>query len=528
MTVAHIVFLLGLVGLIVAMALRKNVLIPAVVATFATALAYDGNVASAVMAVFRATLTAGGALFEIFVVIAAVTSMLAAMRTIGADELMVRPFGRWMINGRVAYVVLFVITYLLSLFFWPTPALALIGAVLLPAAIKAGLPPLGAALALAISGQGMALASDYVIGLAPSISASGAGVPADDIADRALVLSLIVGLTAAVLAWFLTIRKEIVRHSANLVSATDDPGIGGSVSGRPAPRPNGELPTPGTDHSGTDHSGTDHSGTDHSEADHTEAYHTAPVSTVADIDLPGTLTPVLTRPARARAWAIGVPAAFGLVLVYMMLGRFTDLVPWSDGAGASFVGGTALVLMAAVTLTTRPADALEHCATHFVDGLVYAFKAMGIILPVAGFVYLGIPDYSGSILGLEDGTGPAFLFDTVESIQTYIPDNGLFAAFSMLLIGMLIGLDGSGWAGLPLTGGIAAALAPQAGMDTATLAALAQNAATWTGGGTLVIWSSLIVVAGFCRVPVGDLVRRLAIPVVSGLLVAAVAAVVIW
>lgn len=168
--------------------------------------------------------------------------------------------------------------------------------------------------------------------------------------------------------------------------------------------------------------------------------------------------------------------------------------------------------------------ALEHCATHFVDGLVHAFKAMGIILPVAGFVYPGIPDYSGSILGLEDGTGPAFLFDAVESIQTRIPDNGLFAAFSMILIGMLIGLDGSGWAGLPLTGGIAAALAPQTGTDTATLAALAQNAATWTGGGTRVIWSSLIVVAGFCRVPVGDLVRRLAIPVVSGLLVAAVAA----
>ncbi|AHD23655.1 hypothetical protein Y013_06410 [Rhodococcus pyridinivorans SB3094] len=168
--------------------------------------------------------------------------------------------------------------------------------------------------------------------------------------------------------------------------------------------------------------------------------------------------------------------------------------------------------------------ALEHCATHFVDGLVHAFKAMGIILPVAGFVYPGIPDYSGSILGLEDGTGPAFLFDAVESIQTRIPDNGLFAAFSMILIGMLIGLDGSGWAGLPLTGGTAAALAPQTGTDTATLAALAQNAATWTGGGTRVIWSSLIVVAGFCRVPVGDLVRRLAIPVVSGLLVAAVAA----
>ncbi|MEU5843249.1 permease [Rhodococcus sp. NPDC047139] len=513
MTVAHIVFLLGLLVLLVAMALRKNVLIPAVLATFATALAYDGNIASAIMSVFRASLTAGGALFEIFVVIAAVTSMLAAMRSIGADELMVRPFGRWMIDGRIAYIVLFVVTYLLSLFFWPTPALALIGAVLLPAAIKAGLPPLGAALALAISGQGMALASDYVIGLAPSISASGAGVPADDIADRALVLSLIVGLTAATLAWFLTVRREIARRSRDSETPDGGSGAGGLTPREPAAGTAADL----------------RSG---------DGNRPAPVGTVPSTDavvmpsvdavLPRTSTPVLTRPASARAWAIGVPVTFGLVLVYMMLGRFTDLVPWSDGAGASLVGGSALLLMAAVTLTTQKSDALEHCATHFVDGLAYAFKAMGIILPVAGFVYLGIPDYSGSILGLEEGTGPAFLFDAVERVQEYTPDNGLFAALSMVVIGMLIGLDGSGWAGLPLTGGIAASLAPEAGMDTATLAALAQNAATWTGGGTLVIWSSLIVVAGFCRVPVGDLVRRLAIPVVSGLLVAAVAAVVLW
>ena len=98
----------------------------------------------------------------------------------------------------------------------------------------------------------------------------------------------------------------------------------------------------------------------------------------------------------------------------------------------------------------------------------------------------------------------------------------------MLFIGMAVGLDGSGWAGLPLTGGLAAALAPQSGMDTATLAAIAQNGATWTGGGTLVIWSSLVVVAGFCRIPVAELVRHLVVPVMAGLLLATGAAVVIW
>ncbi|WAM14575.1 hypothetical protein [Rhodococcus sp. JS3073] len=245
MGAAQIVFLVGLASLIVAMALRKNVMIPAVLATFATALAYSGSVPNAIMSVFRATITSGTALFEIFIVIAAVTSMLAAMRAIGSDEVMVRPISRWMVNGRVAYIVLFVFTYLLSLFFWPTPALALIGAVLLPAAIKVGLPPLGAAVVLAISGQGMSIASDYVIGLAPSISASGAGVPADDIADRALVISLIVGITAAVLAYFLTVRR---RMRTEAVPGTEP--IGGTahppggVGGTPGARSAGFAPGP--------------------------------------------------------------------------------------------------------------------------------------------------------------------------------------------------------------------------------------------------------------------------------------------
>ena len=66
----------------------------------------------------------------------------------------------------------------------------------LPAAIAAGLPPLAGAVAIAIAGQGMALSSDYVIGVAPGISAKAAGAVASVVADRALVLSLITGSVA--------------------------------------------------------------------------------------------------------------------------------------------------------------------------------------------------------------------------------------------------------------------------------------------------------------------------------------------
>jgi hypothetical protein len=224
-----------------------------------------------------------------------------------------------------------------------------------------------------------------------------------------------------------------------------------------------------------------------------------------------------------------VPLAFLVLLGYMLLGRFTDVVTMTDGAGASLVGGTAALLMLGIGASAHGAGSLERSATHLVDGLVFAFKAMGVVVPIAGFVYLGISDFSGRILGLEDGAeAPAYLFDAIESIQHLIPGNPVFTVLAVMFIGMLVGLDGSGWAGLPLTGSLSEALSQTSGVDTATLAAIAQNAASWTGGGTLVIWSSLIAVAGFCGVNVVTLARRLFLPVVTGLVLASLASLVLW
>jgi hypothetical protein len=214
----------------------------------------------------------------------------------------------------------------------------------------------------------------------------------------------------------------------------------------------------------------------------------------------------------------------------MLLGKLTDWVaPLDSGNGAALVGGLALLLMVAVTLAGRGENKLEQVGEHVVDGLLFAFRAMGIVIPVAGFVLIGISDFAGRIMLLpQDATPPGFLFDLIASGQNVIPDSPVFVMFAMLLAGMLIGLDGSGWAGLPFTGGLADALAQSSGADTATLAAIAQNAAGWTGGGTLLIWSSLVAVAGLTGVSVITLARKLFIPVVAGLVVSTVVAAVIW
>lgn len=533
MTAAHWVYLAGVASLIVVMVMRKNVIIPAIVATLLTTWVHTGDFLNALGSVFSASMVATTELLNIFLVLAVVFALLAAMRSIGADQRMIAPIASLMKNGPVAFAVLFVGTYLLSLVFWPTPTLALMAAVVLPAAVRAGLSPLAAAMAIAIAGQGMALASDYVIGVAPSLSAAGAGVPADDIADRALVLSWIVGAVAIGMTYVVHVRRRT--RAAAPAGGTAAEAAAGSLTVESVPVAVGEAMTtkhephlttprsPGTGTAGDAAGSGDGGGTGRGDGGADDAPAGGIVGFSRRAGTAGREHP------RARLFAVAVPAAFAVLVGYILLGKTTDLVPEVEaGWGAALVGGLAVLLMLGVTVSSG-GDGLERAGEHFVGGLVFAFKAMGVVIPVAGFVLVGISDFAGRIMLLpEDAEAPGFLFDAIASGERFIPDNGVVVMFAMLLAGMLIGLDGSGWAGLPFTGGLAEAFASSTGADTATLAAIAQNGASWTGGGTLLIWSSLIAVAGLTGVPVSTLARKLFVPVVSGLVVSVAVAAVIW
>src|ERR1700721_998678 len=147
----HWVYLLGVAVIVLTMIWRANVVVPSVIATFLVALAWTHSPVSALASIFNASFTAARELFNIFLVIALMTALLNALKVLRSDVRMVEPFRAVMKNGHAAYFVLAAITYVISLFFWPTPAVPLVSAVLLPAAIAAGLPPLGAALALPIA-----------------------------------------------------------------------------------------------------------------------------------------------------------------------------------------------------------------------------------------------------------------------------------------------------------------------------------------------------------------------------------------
>ena len=232
----------------------------------------------------------------------------------------------------------------------------------------------------------------------------------------------------------------------------------------------------------------------------------------------------------SKFFAVATPLAFFCVILLMVLSKVGIGRDLKGGEAAALVGGVAALLMICASFAANgPHKSLDASADHVTEGFVFAFRAMGSVLPIAGFFFLGAGgDLAGSILNVPAAQAPSLLFELIQSIQSFIPENHVLVAFGVLIVGMITGIDGSGFAGLPLTGSLSGALAPGANLSPATLAAVGQMGSVWTGGGTLIAWSSLIAVAGFARVPVFEIVRALLIPVLIGLAVSTICAVLIF
>src|SRR5690625_4148613 len=445
------------------MVFRKGVVLPSLLGTFVIAWVYKGNIVDGFTAIFQANMVAATELFNIFLIITFMMALLHSLRDIGADEKMIQPIQKMMVNGHISFFILFAVTYIISLFFWPTPAVPLICALLIPAAVRAGLPIMAGAMVVAIAGQGMALSSDYIIQVAPTLSASTGGLNTGMIADQALVLSFITGAFALGFVYFLYRKK--IRKPNDPRNKTDLEKLPG-------------------------------------QEDQTEEK-------------------IIDNKLWAKIFAVAVPLSMLAVMIFMFHTKITGGREggFEGGEGAALIGGVAVLLLALATVSYGKVRALDRISEHITNGFVFAFKAMGPVIPIAGFFFLGSAEFSGRILSVGEGEPPGFLFDLVEAGQNAIPESALLTALGILIIGIITGLDGYGFSGLPLTGSLSSALAT-GGIDPNTLAAIGQLGAIWTGGGTIVAWSSLVAIAGFCGVSAFELARKNFLPVIIGLIIA--------
>ncbi|KIL39930.1 membrane protein [Gordoniibacillus kamchatkensis] len=456
----YVLFVALIVGFMIA---RKDTTIVCIAGVFVLALMATGSLSHSVIGVFSSFIYAIKELLGTILVISIIVGMSQVLTKTGINETMITPVARLIRTPALAFWVTGIAMMIISWFFWPSPAVALIGAVLLPVAVRVGLPAIGVAMAMNLFGHGIALSGDYIIQGAPKLTADAAGIPVGDVMSASVPLVIVMGVVTTVTA-FLMLRKDL--KSGKL--AADKPPKGSTVL-------NDDLPF------------------------RIPARHSS-----------------LTRGAK-RLLAAVILLLFALDVAAMFVLKL------QGGDATALIGGTALFILLLVSLLAHRAKGLEKTTGYLVEGFQFGFRVFGPVIPIAAFFYLGdaaLTDIFGKVLP-QGSTG--IVNDLGVALAHSVPLNKAVSAVTLTAVGAITGLDGSGFSGISLAGSIAHLFAAAIGSGIATLTALGQVAAIWVGGGTLIPWA-LIPAAAICGVDPFDLARRNLKPVLIGLVVTTIVA----
>ena len=474
LTAAHWIYALFVVIVIITMAKRRDALVPCVVGTFVVGWAVTGAPLGAIGTVFKSTVVAARELLDIILVISIIGGLAASLESIGAERLMVAPARVLMKSPAIAFWVVGGVMLIASYFLWPSPATALVGAVLVPAALAVRLPAISAAVAMNIFGHGIALSTDYVIQGAPSISAKAANVPVEALMQSQIPLIITMSIVT-VAASFVIARRDIKRAA---VRERESPEIRSeTVDGPLATNTTSDDPAPAAD----------------------------------DLMLTS------RQEVIARVAAIVVPLSYLLVVVALIGFRIRG------GEATTMIGGVTLLLVVVFTLLGHGVEGFDLLSAYLIKGFSFAIKIFAPVIIIASFFYLGSPDVARQVFG-EGARG--LLFDLANALSNVLPLNRVSVGIMETVTGVIVGLDGSGFAGLPLTGSLAGAFASVAHLKTETIAALGQIAAVWVGGGCIIPWA-VIPVAAICRVSPQELAFKNLVPVVMGLVATTVVAIIL-
>lgn len=219
LTPLHYLYLVGVVVILAVMIARKDT--PAVCIAFLFLLGAVGlhSVIGGIQVVFSSILYAAIQFMEIIATIALVTALSKCLAELGSDYLLMTPMAKIMKNPPVTWWILGFTMLLFSLFLWPSPSVALVGAIMLPFAVRTGLKPLAAAMAMNLFGHGIALSYDFVIQGAPAVSASAAGVTTAQILSDGRPVFLTMAVTTVAAAFFIN-RKTLADSDYKVVAAS--------------------------------------------------------------------------------------------------------------------------------------------------------------------------------------------------------------------------------------------------------------------------------------------------------------------
>ncbi|MDY7431640.1 hypothetical protein UJ203_07955 [Bacillus sp. V26] len=449
----HVLYVFFIGAIILFMLLRKDTTFISLFGIFIISLWASHSLSASVSSLFHSFIYAASELLPTIFIICFIVSMSDVLTKTGINEAMISPFVRLVKGPVIAYWLIGGLMFAISLFFWPSPGVALIGAVLLPAAARAGLPPIAAAMAMNLFGHGFALSGDFVIQAAPKLTADAAGIPVGDVISASIPLVLIMGVTTTTAAFFM-IQRERKKQL------------------RPA--------------------------------------SFSPMSEEHDTSM--------YLPKRLRSMlALLIPLVFAADIACMVIFNL------QGNDATALIGGSAICILLIVHFLVYKQKGLEKINGYFIEGFQFGFKVFGPVIPIAAFFYLGDSGYE-SILGTElPKHSHGIVNDLGIALSHAMPMSKELAAAALTAAGAVTGLDGSGFSGISLAGSIAKLFSSALHADPAVLTALGQISAIWVGGGTLIPWA-LIPAAAICKVDPFELARKNFLPVVIGLSVTTIAA----
>ncbi|WP_018757176.1 membrane protein [Paenibacillus terrigena] len=464
----HWIYVACIVLIIGFMVRKRDTTLLCIAGIFVLGLVATGSLTASVSGIFSSFIYALKELLGTILIISVIVALSRVLSRTGINEMMVSPFTKLIRTPTLAYWTIGIVMMVISWFFWPSPAVALIGAVLLPVAIRAGLPALGVAVSMNLFGHGIALSSDYIIQAAPKLTADAAGIPVGDVISASVPLVLVMGIVTTVAAfWFL--RRDMKNGSLTFTT--------GLTSG----------------------------------------------TTTTSVSSDGAVPPSETEsrslmPRKMRiVFSILVPLFFLTDVAAMIYFKL------QGGDATALIGGTALLLLLLICLFAHGSRGLEQSTTDMVDGFLFGFRVFGPVIPIAAFFYLG----DSAFIEVFGKTLPAgshgIVNDLGLALAHTVPVNTAVSAATLTTVGAITGLDGSGFSGISLAGSIANLFGTAIQSGVATLTALGQIAAIWVGGGTIIPWA-LIPAAAICGINPFELARRNLKPVIIGLVVTTIVA----
>lgn len=194
----YLLFIFIILGFMIA---KRDASLVCIIGIFILGFIATQSLSESIMGVFNSFIYAIVELIGTILIISVIVGMSTVLTETGINQMMISPFTKFIKNPSLAYWIIGILMMIISWFFWPSPAVALIGVVLLPVAVEVGLPAIGVAMAMNLFGHGIALSSDFVIQGAPKLTSDAAGIPISEVISASIPLVFIMGVTTTVLAY---------------------------------------------------------------------------------------------------------------------------------------------------------------------------------------------------------------------------------------------------------------------------------------------------------------------------------------